>query len=140
MSGWPQISRSETLDPAALSAQTARGILDGVCVNADIAPDTIETALLLVSELVTNAVTHGGGRPVLDIHVGPDRLHVSVTDQDSTTPHVHRDNPLLAEGGRGMFLVETLASRWGVRPREPSGKTVWFELDRADPGRPRTAP
>ncbi len=92
--------------------------------------DTTDTALLLVSEVVTNAVNHGRGRPVLDVQVAPDRLSVSVSDSAPGAPEVRRDNPLLADGGRGMLLVETLASRWGI-DRRPGGKRVWFELDRS---------
>ncbi|WP_243060132.1 ATP-binding protein [Nocardioides sp. SR21] len=124
------MSRSETLDPAALSAHTARSIVGDVCASADMPADTTDTALLLVSEVVTNAVNHGRGRPVLDVQVAPDRLSVSVSDSAPGAPEVRRDNPLLADGGRGMLLVETLASRWGI-DRRPGGKRVWFELDRS---------
>jgi len=94
------------------------------------AEDTIETALLLVSELVTNAVTHGDGKPLLDINVRADQVKVAVSDAAPGAPQVQHGS-VLAENGRGMLLVETLADRWGVEARSPEGKTVWFELDRA---------
>ncbi|GAA1780605.1 hypothetical protein GCM10009795_028600 [Nocardioides hankookensis] len=132
---WPTVSHQMTLDPAELSAHTARDVLRTVCTEARIVSETIETALLLVSELVTNAVVHGGGRPALDIDVRPDLMHVSVSDNAPGTPHVAHE-PVTSEHGRGLFLVETLASRWGVQPSDGNNKTVWFELDRV----PRTPP
>jgi anti-sigma regulatory factor (Ser/Thr protein kinase) len=92
---------------------------------------TTETALLLVSEVVTNALSYGDGQPVIDIDVHPDRMRVSVTDTAEGTPRVQRQDHGLSEHGRGLFLVESLASRWGVNRRVPTGKSVWFELDRA---------
>ena len=89
----------------------------------------VETALLLVSEVVTNAVVHGSGSPLLDIEVQSDVLRVTVTDEAPGTPQVRRLNPLLAEHGRGLQLVDALASRWGSNRRLPVGKSVWFELD-----------
>lgn len=129
---WPTVSHHTTLDPAALSAQAARGILRGVCTDARLAADTVDTALLLVSELVTNAVTHGSGRPFLNIDLNPERLHVAVTDVAGGTPHVAHE-PVTSEHGRGLFFVDALASTWGVEPHLSQGKTVRFELDRPGP-------
>ena len=129
MGDWRQTSHSETFESAALSARVARDVLRGVCADALVSPPLVETALLLVSEVVTNAVVHGDGRPVLDIDVGPDVLRVTVTDDSPELPRLQLDNPLLAPGGRGLHLVDTLSSRWGTDPRVPSGKAVWFELD-----------
>lgn len=129
VSDWRQTSHSETFESAALSARTARDVLRGVCVDALVPPPLVETALLLVSEVVTNAVVHGDGRPVLDIDVGRGVLRVTVTDDGPEMPRVLHDNPLLAPGGRGLQLVDTLSTRWGTERRVPTGKSVWFELD-----------
>ena len=128
---WPHLSRSQTLDAVALSAQAARGFVAAICADAQMPPQTTETALLLVSEVVTNALSYGDGQPVIDIDVHPDRMRVSVTDDAEGTPRVQRQDHGLSEHGRGLFLVESLASRWGVNRRVPTGKSVWFELDRA---------
>jgi anti-sigma regulatory factor (Ser/Thr protein kinase) len=132
---WPPITHTATLDSVARSAQSARNILRRVCGDVHIPTETVETALLLVSELVTNAVVHSRSGPTLDIEVEPDLMHVAVTDDAAGTPEVARDVPVLAEQGRGLLLVQNLSSRWGVNRRVPAGKTVWFELDRS-----RTAP
>lgn len=129
MNTWRQTTHSQSLDAAALSARMAREAVRGVCSAASVSPPTTETAMLLISELVTNAVVHGSGRPVLDIDVQPDVLRVTVTDEATGTPRLLRDRPLLGESGRGLQLVEALAARWGTHRRLPAGKSVWFELD-----------
>jgi hypothetical protein len=54
-------------------------------------------------------------------------LRVAVTDESPRLPAPRNQEPL-AEGGRGLRLVELLASRWGVEPL-PLGKRIWFEVD-----------
>ncbi|WP_406203216.1 ATP-binding protein [Kitasatospora sp. NBC_01560] len=96
--------------------------------------DTTETALLLLSELVTNACRHAraphdrliGVRVAL--HPG-ELLRVEVSDADPDFPEPRCAGPE-DEGGRGLELVAALAFSWGARLRGPGriGKTVWFEL------------
>lgn len=94
-------------------------------------PDVRDTVVLLVSELVSNAVQHGGpygaGQTVdLEVDVGQNRVRVEVTDVGASDPRPGNgevDHP----SGRGLVLVEALASRWGYH-RASVGKTVWFEL------------
>jgi serine/threonine-protein kinase RsbW len=95
-------------------------------------PDTQEAAQLLVSEVVTNAIVHsasgaqGGSvevRYVLDDH----EVCVEVLDAGGAThPSRHGGYPE-AVGGRGLALVESLASGWGVRDHR-AGRAVWFRL------------
>lgn len=86
----------------------------------------LETAELLVSELATNAVGHGGS--AFDVSVdAADRVRVAVHDDDpSPLSGGGRPDPE-DERGRGLFLVEELSIRWGVE-QDAAGKTVWFEL------------
>jgi anti-sigma regulatory factor (Ser/Thr protein kinase) len=88
------------------------------------------TLLLLVTELVTNAVLHAGapGSPVLlRVTVAPQHLRVEVHDRGPGF-EMHKPKPRGSSGGYGLFLVERMSDRWGVN-RE--GDTyVWFELDR----------
>jgi two-component sensor histidine kinase len=97
----------------------------------EVQPAVCQTAALLVSELVTNAVRHAGGREfVVEVREFPEeqRLWVGVTDTDAGLP-VLRTPDVTAEHGRGIQLVSTLADRWGARRRRfSSEKTVWFEL------------
>jgi anti-sigma regulatory factor (Ser/Thr protein kinase) len=125
---WPRLHRRATLDSISTSAQAARHIVRNLCEDAHLADRTTETALLLVSELVTNAVIHGSGEADLAVDLHPELMHISVSDDAPGIPQVAHE-PVLSEHGRGLFLVASLASRWGVDVHEPIGKTVWFELD-----------
>ncbi|HEX8003446.1 MAG TPA: SpoIIE family protein phosphatase [Mycobacteriales bacterium] len=96
-------------------------------------PEVAEVAVLLTSELVTNAVRHAAGDLRLRILRRPGGLRVEVHDRDATAlPQLVARSPDgsddLAEGGRGLQLVAELASRWGVETLA-GGKQVWFELD-----------
>lgn len=87
----------------------------------------LDEAQLLVSELVTNAVRHGGPPVTVRVEcVGAEGLRVSVSDGDPRPP-VRRDVEPESEGGRGVALVDILSDRWGVEAGAP-GKTVWFVL------------
>jgi PAS domain S-box-containing protein len=100
--------------------------------------DLVDTAALLVSEVVTNALRHGGGPREMLVEIGADAIAVGVTDGSQQPP---REEPGagpgavrvvdggLAENGRGLVLVDLLADSWGWRP-EPDGKLVWFRLRR----------
>ena len=128
--GWNGVSRTATLETGARSAQLARRSLREVCAVAGATEDITETAALLTSELVTNAVTHGNGSPRLEIEVQSALLRVTVTDTGVGAPGRVVAAPLLAETGRGLVLVDALSARWGTNPVDPRGKSVWFELDR----------
>jgi anti-sigma regulatory factor (Ser/Thr protein kinase) len=87
---------------------------------------TIEVAELLVSELVTNAVSHAHSAPVMRIDVTDDVVRVAVQDA-SPGPVEVEDAPHDAPHGRGLLLVDSLAASWGWAPI-PEGKRVWFTL------------
>jgi anti-sigma regulatory factor (Ser/Thr protein kinase) len=91
-----------------------------------------ETAGLLTSELVTNAVLHTssgreGGRVTVVVVDLPDGLLVEVVDDGSPDggPEVSGDR--YAAEGHGLFLVEQLAARWGFL-QDATGTTVWFQI------------
>jgi anti-sigma regulatory factor (Ser/Thr protein kinase) len=93
--------------------------------------DVADSAVLLVSELVTNAILHG--EPPVELRVGvPGSLvHVEVHDSDREShPHVGPVRGPASErlGGRGLSLVQELSSRWGLW-EDDDGKCVWFEID-----------
>lgn len=104
----------------------------------------VDDALLLVSELVTNAVQHSDSRlhrqgqvSVTVVDAG-DAIRIDVTDDgsDGTVPVLDETADPDGEGGRGLWLVDRLANRWGVRehpaPAEPRRET---DADRRRPGR-----
>lgn len=97
-------------------------------VEAD--PPVIETAELLTTELVTNAVVHVGTKTQLFLRVVGGTVRVEVTDPDDRLPSMAAPN-VDDVGGRGLVIVNALASAWGVE-RTNSGKTVWFELSARD--------
>ena len=92
------------------------------------APDQREDLLLVVSELVTNAVLHGAEPIVVTVVRAPERVLVEVTDgATDSSPHSVRPRPD-AETGRGLSVVTRLAAAWGWRASPGRGKTVWAEL------------
>jgi anti-sigma regulatory factor (Ser/Thr protein kinase) len=90
--------------------------------------DTTETALLLVSELATNAIRHGAPPVRLSLRLDRDKLRVEVTDSSPALPELGHPGPDQTSG-RGLQIVQQLAAKWGAT-RSPFriGKTVWFEL------------
>lgn len=104
----------------------ARHLLRSKLVGAD--PETIEIAELLVSELVSNAFVHGEGPPLLMAEISEQgHLHVEVFDADSTLTLAPLPPDRSRERGRGLAIVNALATTWGVE-RRPGGKAVWFDL------------
>lgn len=91
-------------------------------------PVDAEVAELLVSELVTNAITHdGAGAVTMAIRVARGRFRVDVHDTSHRLPEPELNPPADAEDGRGLLLVDTLADEWGFY-RTPGGKAVYFSL------------
>lgn len=88
--------------------------------------EVVLMAQLLASELVTNAVLHARTPLVLGIELQGPRLRVTVEDGSAGLP-ARRHSGADATQGRGLVLVESLASAWGCDPTQ-SGKRVWFEL------------
>ncbi|GGT59123.1 hypothetical protein GCM10010256_15230 [Streptomyces coeruleorubidus] len=89
--------------------------------------DEADTVLLVVSELVTNALVHTQGALRLDLTLAADRLRVTVSDSSPRAPA----KPVVVDwestGGRGLFLVEALSAAWGSVP-VGGGKQVWSEI------------
>ncbi|MGE0795980.1 MAG: ATP-binding protein, partial [Acidimicrobiia bacterium] len=81
-----------------------------------------------LSEVVTNAVVHGGGHARIEVEHDLGRVRVSVSDVSDTPPR-RLDLGVDATSGRGVMLLDQLAARWGVDVAPHRGKTVWFELD-----------
>lgn len=125
-----QTAQHWVLPKQSTSPAMARGYLRAAA--SALPRDLLEIALLLSSELVTNAVKYGGDRIVLSLTDGLDALRVEVHDDGAQAPRVGAwENH--AVGGRGLLLVESLASEWGTTrggAGEP-GKTVWFTLRKA---------
>jgi hypothetical protein len=85
-----------------------------------------EPATLLTSELVTNAVLHARSAVDVTVRLVDGQLWVGVSDEDTGAPIRKRYGPDAATG-RGLLLVERIASAWGTEA-SPAGKVVWFRL------------
>jgi anti-sigma regulatory factor (Ser/Thr protein kinase) len=116
------------LPPETRSAGEARRFIGQFCAATELPEDLCQTAALLVSELVTNAVVHGKTSATVEVHRPVDILRVSVRDDNPVLPAVGDAPPLDAESGRGLTIVAALAHRWGVE-KVDSGKAIWFELE-----------
>jgi anti-sigma regulatory factor (Ser/Thr protein kinase) len=112
------------------SAARARRFVADVLALWD-CDDPYELAALLTSEVVTNAVRYAHQRLQVDVEADGTGVRVATTDDDPRVPRLATVPPE-ATGGRGLFLVDTLASRWGV-DLDPPGKTVWFDLPLSPP-------
>ena len=113
------------------SAASARHFVVAVLRSGGAVPH-VDVVVLLTSELVTNAVVHGGPHaPGAEVEVRVSRragaVRVEVEDPSHELPRV-QDVHRTAEGGRGMALVDHLAEAWGVTPTA-DGKIVWFEVE-----------
>jgi anti-sigma regulatory factor (Ser/Thr protein kinase) len=112
------------LSPHSSSARAAREFVRLTLESWDWM-DQVETAVLLTSELVTNSIIHAGSDIAVTVRA-EGCLNVLVCDESN-------DEPIWEQGrdpsndGRGLRLVDALATSWGVSPRE-RGKAVWFEL------------
>ncbi|MBT2395297.1 ATP-binding protein [Streptomyces sp. ISL-100] len=115
------------------SARHMRRIVRTFLARWDMA-ELADAAELALTELVANVVRHVPGRHCnLLILRRPGGLRVEVTDGCPRPAHTRGGGgDELAEGGRGLLLVDAVTDRWGTVPL-PGGKTVWFECD-AKPG------
>jgi anti-sigma regulatory factor (Ser/Thr protein kinase) len=90
--------------------------------------EVAELAVLLVSELASNAVLHARTPFEVAVHVGESQLRVEVTDNNPTMPSL-RTYVRESITGRGLHMVAASADRWGFDAQH-DGKVVWFELRR----------
>ena len=99
-------------------------------LRSELDSPTLESLRLLVTELISNAVRHAGAPTVdLVVLVSPPAVRVEVSDRGAGFQPEPRTRGQDPEGGWGLYLVASLADRWGVA-REESGTRVWFELER----------
>jgi serine phosphatase RsbU (regulator of sigma subunit) len=145
-----------TLPPAADSPRSARRFVLDI-LHGQLDEDTLDSALLLVTELVTNVVVHAGTAATVHVLPYDNGVTIGVRDRHPlrigaawrraalpTDPDAEAADPLadssasaglgwLREDGRGLALVDALSTAWGTE-HSGGGKTVWFRLGSGDPG------
>ncbi len=109
------------------TAARARALASAVLRRWHIGGQPRDSALLVVSELVTNAVRFGTGPVTVRLVRAGSRLTCEIGDRGNGRPRLHRGRPL-DDRGRGLHVVHKLTTRWGVRWTE-TGKAVWAELE-----------
>ncbi len=142
-SGWPAPggpARAERRVADTLSdLGPARRWVDDVLECCEVDDEQRRTAMLLTSEILTNALEHGQAPVTATVEVDDRRLRVGVRDGSTQVPELRSPEPHDLSG-RGVLFLERLASRWGVDQHVAAavgrhadaaeGKTVWFEIDR----------
>jgi len=88
--------------------------------------ELIPVATLLASELVTNSIVHASGQVTLRASCPAGHLRVEVTDHGGEAP----TRRVPGETGRGLQIVDALATRWGCNRSNGAGRETWFELKR----------
>ncbi|HVW32682.1 MAG TPA: ATP-binding protein [Acidimicrobiia bacterium] len=123
----PLVEDSIFLPPDPTSPRKIRRFMTEALGGAGFDAELVDTAVLLASELTTNAVLHARSDIGVTIKVLDGCLRVEVADENPRLPtatFVSGD----ALSGRGLNLVQSAAGSWGIESRD-SGKVVWFELD-----------
>jgi anti-sigma regulatory factor (Ser/Thr protein kinase) len=107
------------------SAKVARRVVSDMV--SELPSSSRDAAVLLVDELVSNALVHSTGGLRLRVTVVGQVVRVDVFDRNEREP-VLQETTAGEEHGRGLRIVDALATEWGVEPM-PHGKRVWFRID-----------
>jgi len=114
------------LPSAANAPRVARQELRRVLEDAS--PDFTDDALLLTSEIVSNATVIGGQCRMSAWYLANDgSLRVEIHDESAIVPVMPAEQQSSQISGRGLRIVDAIATRWGI-DREDQGKSVWFEM------------
>jgi anti-sigma regulatory factor (Ser/Thr protein kinase) len=124
---------TERISGGPAAAGRARELVTGTLGDA-LSGETLHDVLLLTTELITNAVRHADvdeGR-TLELTVAAERrrVRVAVTDPGGSTVPRMQDLDVTVPGGMGLFLVDSISSRWGAERSSGGATQVWFELQR----------
>ncbi|GAB1640841.1 ATP-binding protein [Krasilnikovia sp. MM14-A1259] len=112
--------------PVTGAVRHARDLATDACAKWGL-PHLVGPACLIVSELVTNAVEHAGTMIVLELRHRDRKVHIAVRDGSPEMPRMIPQAPADRERGRGMLLIDNIATSWGALPSR-DGKVVWATL------------
>ena len=119
--------RRLVLDAETSAVPLARHWASEVCSAQGLPTGALGVLQLLVTEAVANAVEHGSGPITVEVDAFGQGVHVTVHDTCPDHP-VLRHVAAMATGGRGVALIDQLATGWGVADEPEDGKTVWFDV------------
>ena len=117
------------LSPDPGNVRKARIFVAEQLRSRDFDDDTVAGAVLCTSELVTNVFFHARTDVAITVRTTEDAARVEVSDGTSVLPGVRDLIDPAATAGRGLHLVEAVATAWSMRS-DDKGKTVWFEVER----------
>ncbi|MFI5635455.1 ATP-binding protein [Streptomyces sp. NPDC051664] len=119
------------LTPCPKAVGEARRQVTSTLTGWQVPEEAVDTAVLITSELVTNAIRHCDNRHLVHRQVTDDGAELLLEVSDPSRNPPRPVVPLAhAESGRGLFLVRAAASGFGARHRDPVGKTVWATVSR----------
>ena len=122
----PPCVMASTHEPVAIAATQIRRRLRTLLAARGVRAEAVDDTLLVVEELVANALDHARSPFDVVVRLADGILHVGVRDRSTGVPRVRPFDPHAARG-RGLQLVANLSKRWGCE-RHAEGKTVWAEL------------
>ncbi|MFC5664338.1 ATP-binding protein [Kitasatospora misakiensis] len=108
-------------------AATALADWYGLAADPRGGPGIAGDVVLLVAELVSNAMLHGDGPVEFVLDATEDRLRIELSDRTDTVPTLRRPHHPALPGGHGLHIVHRTADRWGAEPLD-GGKVVWAEV------------
>ena len=128
-----RVTHSVTVPHEGQGVSLARHAFVSELMSFGVSDDVCQDAMLVISELVSNAVKHAaplpGGEVQVRCSISEDFLHIEITDGGAVT----RPNPAVATvfalGGRGLDIVRTISREWGVSA-EGDSVTVWADVPR----------
>jgi serine/threonine-protein kinase RsbW len=122
------MTKTMELAPKAASVRAARLFTADVLGDDGVESSVIELAVLLVSELVTNAAVHAGSGVRITVHVDSHWVRIEVEDEGPGEPVMGPLTPTQLRG-RGLAVVDRLSTDWGADLHDDH-KVVWFEIAR----------
>ena len=127
MAAQPHARRSLELRAEDTAPRTARAAVASWL--SDISSATRDAIMLVVSELVTNAVTHARSSCRIRLSLNVATLRIDVLDAGAGTPEPQPPSET-EEHGRGLYMVDAVTTAWGLEDVPGQGKLVWAELAR----------
>jgi anti-sigma regulatory factor (Ser/Thr protein kinase) len=118
----PPLTLPFTLEAPALARQYLR------TYASHLPEPDLDDALLMTSELVSNAIEHGQPTIVLQVNFDPPHVTVDVFDDGSGDPLLDLTSVPTDDHGRGLKIVDAISTRWGITQHPDTGKSVWFQI------------